>query len=87
MISQEIDYSPKSYTNKVGKGDVASNEQEDLGSGKASSPELDQKGTVGVKVGAKRTIFLSLRECCKSKVSDGGTTNVMMHYMEMNPVD
>ena len=86
MISQEIGHSPKSYTNKVGNGDVASNE-EDLGSVKAPSSELDQKGTVGVKVGAKRTIFLSLCESCKSKVSDGGTTNLMIDNTEVNPVD
>jgi hypothetical protein len=87
MISQEIDYSPKSYTNKVGNRAVASNKQEDLESGKAPSSELDKKGTVGVKVVAKRTIFLSLCESCNSKVSDGGTTNVMMHNTEVDPVD
>jgi hypothetical protein len=32
---------------------------------------------LSVKVGAKRTISLSLCETCKTKVSDGGTTNVM----------
>lgn len=66
---------------------VASNKQEHLESGKAPSSELDKKGTVGVKVGAKRTIFLSLCECCKTKVSDGGTTNVMMHNTQVDPVD
>ncbi|MGB8935567.1 MAG: hypothetical protein WCC17_10740 [Candidatus Nitrosopolaris sp.] len=60
MISQEIGYSPKSYTNKVGNGDVASNEQEDLGSVKAPSSELDQKGTVGVKVEAKNHFPISM---------------------------
>lgn len=45
---------------------------------------------LAVKVGAKRTISLSLRERCKSKVSGGGTINpksVTMHNREVNTVD
>jgi len=42
---------------------------------------------IAVKVGPKRTISLSLCETCKTKVNDGGTTNMMMHNSEVNSLD